>query len=101
MQNLNGTIRSVLNTNLTQQQVAELFRPHGWLIGKWSWTGSEIHCAWAQLYLDGEGEILLHGPLADPLTHAEELFAPLRSAGVRYWGEFYGEEHVLLQEFSG
>jgi hypothetical protein len=53
------------------------------------------------LYLEGEGEILLHGPITDPLSDAEELFAPLRLAGVRYSGEFFGPNHELLQEFSG
>ncbi len=101
MAELDCKIHSVLNTDLSQQQVADLFRTHGWKISKWSWTGHEIQSPWAELYLDGEGEILMHGPIAEPIAHAEELFAPLRLAGVRYWGEFYGADNELLQEFNG
>lgn len=101
MAELDCSIRSVLDTDLSQQQVAELFRPFGWTIRKWSWTGYEIRCIWAELYLDGEGEILMHGPIAEPLAHAEELFTPLRRGGVKYWGEFYGPDTELLGEFRG
>jgi hypothetical protein len=98
---LDCNIHSVLDTSLTQRQVAELFLAHGWTVHKSSWTDHYILCSWAELYLDGEGEILMHGPIADPLAHAEELFVPLRQAGVRYWGEFYGADTELLEEFSG
>jgi hypothetical protein len=98
---LDCNLHGVLTTDLSKQQVAELFLPLGWEIRRCSWTDHEIECPWADLYLEGEGEILLHGPITDPLSHAEELFAPLRLAGVRYWGEFYGPNHELLQEFSG
>ncbi len=99
--NLDCKIRSVLDTDLLQIEVAELFRSVGWEVRKWSWTGYEIRCDWAQLYLDGEGEILMHGPITDPLTHSQELFATLEQAGIKYWGEFYGADSELLQEFNG
>jgi hypothetical protein len=98
---LDYSVYSVLDTALSLEQIADLFGSLGWWIRKWSWTGHEMRCPWAELYLDGEGEILMHGPIADPLIHAEELFTPLRSAGVRFWGEFYGPKSELLQEFSG
>lgn len=98
---LDCKIRSVLDTDLPQIEVAELFGSLGWEVHKWSWTGYEIRCDWAQLYLDGEGEILMYGPITDPLTHSQELFAPLEQAGIKYWGEFYGTNSELLQEFNG
>jgi hypothetical protein len=44
---LDCNIHSVLDTSLTQQQVAELFRAHGWTVRKSSWTDHVILCSWA------------------------------------------------------
>lgn len=101
MDELDCKIRSVLETSMPQANVAKLYAAVGWEIRKWSWTGYELRCEWAELYLDGEGEILMHGPIADPLARAEELFAPLRRSGIVYWGEFYGPDGELLSEFRG
>src|SRR5262245_8632215 len=93
-------IACVLETDLTPQQIAEIFRPYGWLIRKCGWFEYEIRCPSAELILESEGEVLFHGPIVEPLSHVDELFAPLQAAGVRCRVEIYGPDSELLREFS-
>jgi hypothetical protein len=87
---------------LTAEQVAALYDYRGWQIRKTGWTEYEMRSEWADLalYPDHTGALLLHGLLVGPLAREAELFAPLREAGVRCWGELYGADDELLQEFK-
>lgn len=89
---------SSLHTSLTRQEIAELYRPLGWETRKCSWVDYEIGCTWAELVIEAEAPILMHGAVADVLVNAERILAPLRAAGVAYTAECYGKDRALLQE---
>jgi len=91
---------SCLCTRLTKEQVAELFRPLATKIRKCGWDEFEVFCPWAELVIEGDTPILLHGPVADVLRNAERLFALLRAVGISYSGECYSETGELLREFT-
>ncbi len=88
-----------LRTNLSRQQVAELFRPLATTIRKCAWDEYEVHCPWAELIVEAESPVLLHGAVADVLANAARLLAPLQEAGVVYTAECYDEDGELLREF--
>lgn len=89
-----------LHTALSREQVAGLYGALGWQIRKCSWTDYEVSCPWAELAIEAESPILMHGAVADVLAHADELVAPLRVAGVSFTAECYGPARELLRVLS-
>ena len=94
---------SSLHTALSREQVARLYGALGWQVRKCSWVDYEVFSDWAELVIEAESPILMHGPVADLPDRAEELVAPLRAAGVAFTAECYGPEpeHDLLRELRG
>lgn len=75
---------SMIGAGFDRQQIAELYREAGWRVRKCSWTDYEIESDWAELILEGESPVLLHGSVSDLPSRAEELLAPLRINGVAF-----------------
>jgi len=61
---------------------------------------AKIAEAVAELMIEADVPILMHGPVADLLVNAEELVSPLRAAGVSFSAECYGQDRELLRELS-
>ncbi|HKB03394.1 MAG TPA: hypothetical protein VKD90_14320 [Gemmataceae bacterium] len=83
---------SSLHTSLSREQVARLYGAIGWEVRKCGWHEYEVISDWAELVIEAEGPILMHGPVADLPARAEELVAPLRAGGVSFAAECYGPE---------
>jgi hypothetical protein len=83
---------SSLHTSLSREQVAGLYAARGWQVRKCSWVDYEVVSDWAELVIEAESPILMHGPVADVVARAEDLVAPLRAAGVSFTAECYGPE---------
>lgn len=83
---------SSLHTTLSRAQVAGLYGALGWHVRKCSWVDYEVICEWAELVIEAESPILMHGPVTDPVGRAEELVVPLRQASVIFTAECYGPE---------
>ena len=94
-----SNFHSSLHTTLPRSRVAELFRSLGFEVRKCGWVDFEIWSDWAELVIESEKPILMHGPVADVLANAEKLLARLREAEIEYFGECYDENGALLQEF--
>jgi hypothetical protein len=92
---------SSLHTTLSREQVAGLYGVLGWRVRKCSWTDFEVRGPWAELVIEAESPILMHGLVADVLANAEEVVAPLRAVGVSFTAECYGPDGELLRELSG
>lgn len=91
---------SSLHTSLSREEIARLYAGLGWRVRKCSWVDYEVMSDWAELIIESESPILMHGPVADLLDRVEELVAPLRAAGVVFSAECYGPEptqELLLQ----
>lgn len=65
------------------------------------WDHLEIQCQWAELVIESESPILMHGPVADILDRAEQLVAPLRTDRIFFTAECYGPDGELLRKMSG
>lgn len=70
----------------------------GWSVRKCSWTDYEIRSPFAELVIEAEAPILMHGPVSDVEANADRILAPLRDAGVGYCAEFYTADGSLLRE---
>jgi hypothetical protein len=91
---------SALHTGSSRRRVAELYRPLGWEVRKCGWSEYEMRCPFAELVIEAESPFLMHGEVADVITNAERILAPLREAGVSYSAEIYDEQGELLREFK-
>jgi hypothetical protein len=90
----------LLHTPLSREKVAGLYEALGWQVRKCSWVDYEVISDWAELVIEAEGPILMHGSVADLPSRAEELVAPLRAAGVSFTAECYGpgpDRELLLE----
>ena len=90
---------SALETSLSRERIAELFRSLGFAVRKCSWVDYEIRSDWAELVIEAEGPILMHGSIANAAVNVERVLARLRAAGIEHFGECYDENGELLQEF--
>ena len=94
---------SSLHTTLSREQVAGLYESLGWNVRKCSWVDYEVVSDWAELVIEAESPILMHGLVADLLARIGELVNPLRAAGVAFEAECYGPEpdrKLLLEVHS-
>jgi hypothetical protein len=91
----------MLDTALSREEVAGLYGALGWKVRRCSWTDFEVRSSWAELVIEAESPILLHGAVDDVVGRAGELVEPLRRAGVAFRGECYGPDMELLSEISG
>ncbi len=87
-----GSFFSSLDTTLSREQIARLYEAIGWRVRKCSWVDYEVVSEWADLVIEAEAPILMHGPVANLRSRGEELVAPLRNAGVAFTAECYGPE---------
>lgn len=81
---------SSLRTAMSKEHVARLYGALGWQVRKCSWVDYEVISDWAELVIEAEDPILMHGSVVDLATRAEELVAPLRAAGIDFTAECYG-----------
>jgi hypothetical protein len=92
---------SALDTTLSKEQVANLYGAVGWRVRKCSYVDYEVACDWAELIIESESPILMHGLVAELPARAEDVLAPLRAAQVAFAAECYGPQpdRELILEF--
>ena len=83
------------------KSVANLFAQHGWHVRKCSWTDYEVRCEFADLVIESQNPVLIHGPVADLLTNLPRIVEPLATAGVPYSIEGYNAKRELIRHVRG
>jgi hypothetical protein len=91
---------SSLQTALSAEQIAGLFRAQGWQVRETDTDRFELACPWAKLVVESESPVLLHGPVADVQANAERVLAVLRKAGVAFTAESFDAGGELLREWK-
>jgi hypothetical protein len=94
--NFYGTI----DTTLTRSELAAFFAAEGWSVRMCSWTDYELTCEVAELILEGENPMLLHGLVAEVLHNAQGVADVLRKAGALFSLECYAADRTLLAKIS-
>jgi hypothetical protein len=84
---------------LNRHRIARLYRRLGWAVTKRGWAEYEITSPFAELELQAESPILLHGAVND-IASVERVLAPLRESGAFYSGECYDQSGKLLEEYK-
>lgn len=93
-----GEFFSMLYTSLTREQLVERYHSHGWSIRKCGWHEYEIRSDFAELVVEAEQPILMHGVVVDVVVNAERILEPLNGV-VDYAAEAYDDEKRLLKEW--
>ena len=88
-----------VHSGLNRRRVARLFRRLGWEVRKSGWAEYEMRSAIAELEVQAESPVLLHGTARD-LDAVECVVASLREGGAVFTGECYGEAGKLLREYK-
>ena len=88
-----------LRTTRARRRVAGIFTPPTWTVRRCSWTDYEVSSPFADLVIEAESPILLHGPVAEVEANADRILATLRAAGIGYSAECYEADGELLREW--
>jgi len=86
-----------LDTMLAKESVAGLYEQRGWSVRRCSWSDYEVRCDWAELVIDGDSPILMHGPVTDVVKRVKEILEPLHAAGISFTAECYDADGTLLE----
>ena len=93
----NSSFFAALHTTRSRHRIAELFLNHGWHLRRASWTDFEIRTPVAELIIEADRPILLHGLVAEIEVDADLILAPLKQAGVTSTAECYDVAGRLLR----
>ena len=64
---------SSLETSLSRKQIAALFERQGWDVSKAGWEEYEVQSNFAELIIEAEKPVLIHGPVADVLENGPKI----------------------------
>ncbi len=91
--NLYGSFRG----RVSKAQIAAFFEADGWSVRKCSWTDFEVTSQFAELVIEGNDPILLHGPVADISCNVDRIAGVLAKSGQPYSLECYDDGNTLLK----
>jgi hypothetical protein len=90
---------ATLYTKRSRQRLSELFKPLNWSVRPCGSTSYELRSPFAELVVEAESPILLHGSVDDIEANIDRIIGPLRIAGVAFIAECYGVDGELLREW--
>ncbi len=90
----------MLTSTRSKKELAEWFAERGWSMHRVSSLDYGIRCAWAELVIEVDSPVLIHGAVADIMLNAARILDILKASGASFAGECYDEHLSLLQEFS-
>jgi len=83
-----------------RRRVARLYERLGWEVRKSGWAESEMRSPVAELVVQAESPVLLHGLVLGDLDTVESVLAPLREAEAVFEGECYDGSGKLLKDYK-
>jgi hypothetical protein len=89
-----------LTGTMSKRQIARVFEREGWSVGKAAWYDFEVDSNFAELIIEADAPILIHGCVADVLSNSESILKIISDAGVGFSAECYDDNHQLLREIK-
>jgi hypothetical protein len=96
----NLLISVAMFTDRSREQLVKLFELPEWKVRKCAWDEFEIKSSWAEVVVEAENPVLMHGLIRDGQGNIDRILQPLREAEIAYKAEVYGENHALLHDVS-
>ena len=92
--NLFGTIQ----TEKSKSDIAAMFSARGWTSRKCTWVDFEVACEWAEIVIEGEYPILIHGSVVNVEENWRPIATILKENNVGFSLECYDENKNLIHE---
>lgn len=89
---------SSVHHGLTKAEVVALFQRAGWKVRKCSWTDYEVTCEWAELVIEADNPVLVHGLVANPQENVPRIAGLFDASGASYSAEWYNDSGTLVGE---
>ena len=95
----NGTnVYGIIFSSLSKEEIARKFSTSGWVIWKASWVDWEITNEFSELIIEGDNEILIHGPVSP--DYFNTLTEKMKEMGLKFSMELYDENKKLVIEIK-
>jgi hypothetical protein len=85
---------------LDRRGVARVCERLGWEVRRSGWAEYEMRSPVAELEVQAESPVLLHGSVLGNLDIVESVLAPLREAGAVFEGECYDANGKQLRDYK-
>ncbi len=92
-----SNVYGLLSTRRSKDWITSCFKKAGWSMRKCTWTDYEIDSDYAELIIEGDETILMHGAIADFDSNASSVVAILEENGIGYSIEHYDQAGNLLK----
>jgi hypothetical protein len=96
MDDLRHSLHATLVTTRSRQEIARLFAEQGLSARKCGWDEYEVRRADADLVIEADDPILLHGAVADARRDAAAIAAILCAAEILFAIETYDEGGTMI-----
>lgn len=85
-----------IDSPISKVEIIDYFASQGWQVRKTTWEDFELGCLWAELVLESDDPVLLHGLLmADKFNG---LLILLNALNIAYRSELYDEQGELIAQ---
>ncbi len=96
-----SAVFGIVSGNASKKQIAESYARCGWKMHKCGWGEQwRVDMDWGELVIEGEGEILIHGPINHVEQNIHHITEPLNQLELSWLFECYDENHRLLKVFN-
>jgi len=89
-----------VTTKESVESIVERYRLAGWRVGRCSASDYEVRCDSAELIIERNAPVLIHGLVVDPVINAPAIIKPIMDAGISFIYECYAADDTLLVEVS-
>jgi hypothetical protein len=94
--NLYGTVW----THMPKSELAAMFASRGWSMRKCTRVDYELRSDYAELVLEADDPLVLHGPVAEILRNAPRIAEVLRAAATKFCLECYARDRTMLRRIE-
>ena len=95
----NGTnVYGIIFSSLSKEEITRKFSTSGWETWKATWVDWEITNEFSELIIEGDNEILIHGPVSP--DYFNTLTEKMKEMGLKFSMELYDENQKLVIEIK-
>ena len=93
-----SNVYGVIYSPLSKEEIAKSFGKVGWNVRKADWINWEITNDFSELIIEGDKEILIHGPVS--VDSFEIFVAKMKEIKLKFSLELYDEQENLISEVN-
>lgn len=91
-----SNVFGIIHSPDLKEEVVKKFEAYGWMSWKAGWVDWEIKNDYSEFVIEGDKEILIHGPVAT--DHFDILIEKMKEMGLIFSMEFYDDNENMVME---